>query len=191
MMMMMMMMASTMTLLRAFDPQKQPFDVTQDAPAKTLVISDDGGFATDHDGTRHERRTFKSIAPIIHSHPSHSSHRSSFLPFILIIPHFHAAFPRMKAHHQLLGSDGQKIGRTTPLAEAVKWKEDFEVERLKNRSGLWAQGNQLKLKLKPILTSSSSSRVLKKRARSRWGAPSCRADIRVAAPFIVGFVNVI
>ena len=45
---MMMMMASTMTLLRAFDPQKQPFDVTQDAPAKTLVISDDGTFATDH-----------------------------------------------------------------------------------------------------------------------------------------------
>ena len=38
----------------------------------------------------------------------------------------------MKAHHQL-GKGGQKIGRATPLAEAVKWKEDLEVERLKNR----------------------------------------------------------
>ena len=38
----------------------------------------------------------------------------------------------MKAHHQL-GNGGQKIGRATPLAEAVKWKEDLEVERLKNR----------------------------------------------------------
>ena len=121
-MMMMMMMASTMTLLRAFDPQKQPFDVTQDAPAKILVISDDGTFATDHDGTRHERRTFESIAPIIiHSHPSHSSHQSSFLPSILIIHHSstsshtsHAASPRMKEHHQL-GNGGQKIGRATPF----------------------------------------------------------------------------
>ena len=38
----------------------------------------------------------------------------------------------MKAHHQL-GKGGQKIGRATPLAEAVKWKEDLEVERLMNR----------------------------------------------------------
>ena len=31
----------------------------------------------------------------------------------------------------------------------------------------------------------------KKRARSRWGAPSCRAGFGVSASFIVGFVRVV
>ena len=34
------------------------------------------------------------------------------------------------------GKGGQKIGRATPLAEAVKWKEDLEVERLMNREDI-------------------------------------------------------
>ena len=34
----------------------------------------------------------------------------------------------MKAHHQL-GNSEQEIGRAAPLAEAVKRKEDLEVDR--------------------------------------------------------------